>query len=111
MDSRVIATINLYAARATLKAAELEVAERQIPLTRGTSNARLSASKRLKEARRLAEGWALLVTLAELEQRADDRACPDCGPGHGRHSDRKKCMVMTSKGQTDGRARACGCTS
>lgn len=76
MDSRVIATINLYAARATLKVAELEVAERQIPSVLGTSTSRLSASKRLKEARQLAEGWQTMLTYAELEQQTDERRKP-----------------------------------
>lgn len=65
--------MSLYAARAALRAAELEVKEREIPLTRGTSNSRLYASKRLRAARELAAGWQAMLALAELEQRAEER--------------------------------------
>lgn len=73
MDSRVIATVTLHAAQASKRVAELESAEKQIPLTQGTSNARLYASKRLKAARELSDGWQTVVSLVEWEQRHDDR--------------------------------------
>lgn len=69
MDSRVVATVTLHAAQASKRVAELESAEKQIPLTQGTSNARLYASKRLKAARELADGWQTVMALVELEQR------------------------------------------
>lgn len=73
MDSRVIATVTLHAAQASKRVAELESAEKQIPLTQGTSNARLYAFKRLKAARELAEGWQTVMELVDMEQRAQDR--------------------------------------
>lgn len=73
MDSRVIATVTLHAAQASKRVAELESAEKQIPLTQGTSNARLYASKRLKAARGLADGWQTVMELVDMEQRAQDR--------------------------------------
>lgn len=72
MDSRVIATVTLHAARASKRVAELESAEKQIPLTQGTSNARLYAFKRLKAARELAEGWQTVAALVELEQYTEE---------------------------------------
>lgn len=70
IDDRVAATVALHLAQASLRLANLEAAEKQMPALSGTSNRRLVLARRLTNARALVDGWAAAVALVELERQA-----------------------------------------
>lgn len=83
MDDRVTAHVFLELAKANDRLAHLESLEKEVPVLSGTSSARLRLSRRITNARSLAQSWAKAYALIEtgafdtagaLKRLADDAA-------------------------------------
>lgn len=65
MDERVTAHVFLELAKANDRLAHLESLEKEVPVLSGTSSARLRLSRRITNARSLAQSWAKAYALIE----------------------------------------------
>lgn len=71
MDDRVTAHVFLELAKANDRLARLEALEKEVPVLSGTSNARLRLSRRITNARKLAQSWASVYSMTEIAESND----------------------------------------
>lgn len=73
IDDRVKAQLAVFMAKSWQKVAELEAQEKATPNTTQTSHTRLHLARKLKGARTLANSWAHVIELTDVDEDTTER--------------------------------------